>query len=144
MGCKRFVALRLEVAHHFIERRPGRLSRSLEPPATFGATKTPKMLLLNPYQLSAHGEHMLQALIGVVCRASYGRGSFAGRLISGPGLGVKWNRLIVGHVSRVVDVWVRHSGEVNVRYPTEAACWNLYTPPSRANKQSSCFAHQGG
>jgi hypothetical protein len=25
-----------------------------EPPATFGATKTPKTLLLNPYQLPAH------------------------------------------------------------------------------------------
>jgi hypothetical protein len=78
MGCKLFVALRFEVAHHFIERRPGRLSRSLEPPATFGATKTPKTLLLNPNQLPAHGEHILQAPIWMVNRTSYGGGSFAG------------------------------------------------------------------
>jgi hypothetical protein len=43
----------------------------LEPPATFGATKTPKTLLLNPYQLPAHGERILQAPIWIVCRASY-------------------------------------------------------------------------
>ena len=54
MQRKLFVALQLEVAHHFIERcAPGR-TRSFEPPATLGATKTPKMLLLNPYQLPAH------------------------------------------------------------------------------------------
>ena len=52
---KLLVALQLEVAHHFIERCAGRRSRGLEPPATFGATKTPKPRLLNPYQLSAHG-----------------------------------------------------------------------------------------
>jgi hypothetical protein len=55
MGCKRFVALQFEVAHHFIEGRAGGRTRGFEPPATFGATKTPKILLLNPYQLSAHG-----------------------------------------------------------------------------------------
>ena len=54
MGCELFVALRLEVAHHFIEGAAGRRSRSIEPPATFGTTKTPKMLLLNPHQLPAH------------------------------------------------------------------------------------------
>ena len=55
MRCKFFVALQLEVAHHFIERCPGGRTRGLEPPVTFGATKTPKTLLLNPYQLPVHG-----------------------------------------------------------------------------------------
>jgi hypothetical protein len=55
MGCKLFVALQLEVAHHFIESCAGGLSRTFEPPATFGATKAPKAVLLNPYQPSAHG-----------------------------------------------------------------------------------------
>ena len=55
MQCKRFVALQLEVAHHFIERCAGGLTGGFEPPATFGTTKTPKTLLVNPYQLPAHG-----------------------------------------------------------------------------------------
>ena len=55
MQCKLSVALQLEVAHHFIERCAGERSRRFEPPATFGATKTPKTRLLNPHQLSAHG-----------------------------------------------------------------------------------------
>jgi hypothetical protein len=55
MECKLFVTLQLDVAHHFIERCAGEGTRRFEPPATFGATKTPKMLLLNPYQLPAHG-----------------------------------------------------------------------------------------
>jgi len=55
MGSKLFVALQLEVAHHFIERCAGGRARRFEPPATFRATKTPKTLLLNPYQLPAHG-----------------------------------------------------------------------------------------
>jgi hypothetical protein len=46
MQCKLFVALQLEVAHHFIERCPGERTRRFEPPITFGATKTPKTLLL--------------------------------------------------------------------------------------------------
>jgi hypothetical protein len=61
MGCELFVALQLEVAHHFSERRAGRRSRRFEPPATFGATKTPKTLLLDPYQFPAHGGQILQA-----------------------------------------------------------------------------------
>jgi hypothetical protein len=52
---KLFVALRLEVAHHFIEGSAGGRSRRFEPPATFGAAKTSKMLVLDPYQLPAHG-----------------------------------------------------------------------------------------
>jgi hypothetical protein len=55
MGFKLFVALQLEVAHHFIERCAGGRIRRFEPPATFGATKTPKTLFLNPHQLPAHG-----------------------------------------------------------------------------------------
>jgi len=58
MQCKLFVALQLKVAHHFIERCPGERTRRFEPPATFGATKTSKTLLLNPYQLPAHGRHI--------------------------------------------------------------------------------------
>jgi len=55
MGCKLFVALQLEVTHQFIERFAGGRMRGFEPPATFGATKTLKTLLLNPHQLPAHG-----------------------------------------------------------------------------------------
>jgi len=55
MQVKLFVALQLEVAHHFIERCSGRRSSRSEAPATFRTTKTPKPLLLNPYQLPAHG-----------------------------------------------------------------------------------------
>ena len=53
--CKFFVALRLEVAHHFSERFTGGHGRSSEPPPAFGATETSKTLLLNPYQLPGHG-----------------------------------------------------------------------------------------
>jgi len=55
MGGELLVALQLEVAHHFIERCAGERTRRFEPPTTFGATKTTKTLLLNPYQLPAHG-----------------------------------------------------------------------------------------
>ena len=55
MQCKLLVALQHEVAHHFIERCAGGRTRRFEPPATLGATKTEKTLLLNPYQLHAHG-----------------------------------------------------------------------------------------
>jgi hypothetical protein len=55
MGCKLFVTLQLEVAHHVIERCAGGSISRFKTPATFGATKTPKKRLLNPYQLSAHG-----------------------------------------------------------------------------------------
>ena len=61
MGGKLFVALQLEVSHHFIERHAGRRSSRLEPPATFRTTKALKTLLLNPHQLPAHGGQMLQA-----------------------------------------------------------------------------------
>ena len=55
MRRKFVVALQLKVAHHFIERRAGGTTGGFEPPVTFGATKTPKTLQLNPYQLPAHG-----------------------------------------------------------------------------------------
>jgi len=55
MQGKLFVALQLEVAHHFVERCAGERSRRFEPPPTFGATKTSKTLLLNPHQLPSHG-----------------------------------------------------------------------------------------
>jgi hypothetical protein len=55
MGFKLFVALQLEVAHHFSERFAFRSTGRFEPPSTFGATKTPKTLPVNPYQLPAHG-----------------------------------------------------------------------------------------
>jgi hypothetical protein len=48
------VALQLKVLHHFVERFAcGRAGR-LEDPGTFGATKTPKTLLFDPYQLPSH------------------------------------------------------------------------------------------
>ena len=49
MQRKLSVALQLEVAHHFIERSAAGRTRWLEPPATIGAAKTPKTLLLNPH-----------------------------------------------------------------------------------------------
>src|ERR1700730_18553246 len=68
MECKLFVTLQLEVAHHFIERSAGERARRFEPPATFGATKTPKMLSLNPYQLPPHNvaapQHCLDRMPG--------------------------------------------------------------------------------
>jgi hypothetical protein len=78
VGCELLVALRLEVALISSKEVPVGAPEVFEPPATFGTTKTPKMLLLNPNQLSAHGEHILEAPIWMVCRASYGRGSRLG------------------------------------------------------------------
>ena len=54
MGGKFFVALQLEVAHHFIETCAWGRTGGFELPATFRATKTHKTLLLNPIQLPAH------------------------------------------------------------------------------------------
>jgi hypothetical protein len=55
MRCKHFVTQQLEVAHHFIERCAGGRARRFKAPATLGATKTPKTVLLNPYQFPPHG-----------------------------------------------------------------------------------------
>ena len=52
--CKLPVALQFEVALHFIEGFANGHTRRFESPVTFGATKTPKTLLVNPYQLPAH------------------------------------------------------------------------------------------
>ena len=63
MRCKRFVALQFEVAHHFFERCADGRTRRMEPPATFGATKTPKARLFYPYQFPAHGDPRRRALL---------------------------------------------------------------------------------
>jgi hypothetical protein len=65
-----FVSLQLEVAHHFIERCAGKRSGRFEPPSTFGATKTPKTLLVNPYQVPDHGTKRSPCRSGVLldCR----------------------------------------------------------------------------
>jgi hypothetical protein len=55
MRFKLFVPLQLEVAHDFIERFAFRSTGRFEPPSTFRATKTPKTLQFDPYQLPAHG-----------------------------------------------------------------------------------------
>jgi len=54
MQCKLFVALRLEVAHHFIESCASGRTRGFEAPATFGTPKTPKTRFFNPHQCPAH------------------------------------------------------------------------------------------
>ena len=74
------VALQLEVAHHFFEGCAGGLSRRVEPPSTFGATKTPKTLLLNPHQLPAHGRlyrfpQSVECLVRACCREPKRSGS---------------------------------------------------------------------
>ena len=69
MGGKLLVALQLEVAHHFIERCAGGCPRRPESPATFGATKTAKTFLLNPYQLPAHGRLCRCALTSTCLRS---------------------------------------------------------------------------
>src|SRR5579863_4509870 len=55
MQRKLFIALQLEVAHHFVERCAGGRTRRFERPATFRTAKTAKMLLINPNQISVHG-----------------------------------------------------------------------------------------
>jgi hypothetical protein len=64
MRRKLLVALRLEVAHHFIEVSALGRSRTFESPATFGAAKTSKTLLLNPYQLAVHGRESYRRFFG--------------------------------------------------------------------------------
>jgi hypothetical protein len=49
------VTLQLELAHHFIERCPAKRAPRFEPPPTLGTTKAAEILLLDPYQLPAHG-----------------------------------------------------------------------------------------
>jgi hypothetical protein len=71
MPRKLLVAIRLEVAHHFIEGSSARRFRWLEPPAAFGAAETPKTWFLDPYQLPGHGHASYRTRISPVCRASY-------------------------------------------------------------------------
>jgi hypothetical protein len=59
-----FVALQLEVAHHFVEGSAEGDTRGFESPSTLGATETAKMLLLNPYQLTVHGRLCRRARTG--------------------------------------------------------------------------------
>jgi hypothetical protein len=61
MGREFLVPLQLEVAQHFSQGYAGGRSRRFEPPATFGATKTPKTLPINLYHLPAHGRRQPQA-----------------------------------------------------------------------------------
>jgi hypothetical protein len=55
MQCELSVALQFKVSHHFIERSASGSAKRLEDPGAFGATKTPKSLLFNPYQRPIHG-----------------------------------------------------------------------------------------
>jgi hypothetical protein len=55
MQGKLFVALQLEVAHHFTEGCAGGRTRRLELPAAFRTPKTAKPRLINPHQPPAHG-----------------------------------------------------------------------------------------
>jgi hypothetical protein len=54
MRCKLFVALQLEVPHHFIERLTRGRSRRIKPPGALRATKTAKTRLFDPYKLAGH------------------------------------------------------------------------------------------
>jgi hypothetical protein len=54
MGGKLFVALQLEVLHHFIERFTRGRSRRLKPPGAFRASKTVKAPFFDPYKLAGH------------------------------------------------------------------------------------------
>ena len=119
MGRKLIVALRLEVSHHFIERLAGRRSGRIEPPATFRTTKTPKTLLLNPYQLPAHGGQILQAanldgLSGILQTQTWSL--FVRTADFGASFEVSGIALTVGHVSCVAMLAGR-SGEVQCKIP---------------------------
>lgn len=68
VGGKFFVTLQLEIAYHLAERCAGGHIGRLEPPAAFGATETVKTLLLDPYQLPAHGcLHIGAAMSRLLC-----------------------------------------------------------------------------
>jgi hypothetical protein len=54
MGCKLFVALQLEVPHHFIKRFTRGPGRRIKPPAAFRASKTVKAPFFDPYKLARH------------------------------------------------------------------------------------------
>ena len=71
MGCKLFVALQLEVEHHFIESSAGGRVRRFESPAAFGATE---ILLVNPHQCPAHGHALLLSGCNTLCFVTNVRG----------------------------------------------------------------------
>jgi hypothetical protein len=78
---KLFVAQQLEVAHHFIERCSCGRTRRREPPATFGATKTSKTRVLNPFQLPFHSRRFrcaptLSDCMPTACRRGTKRSPF--------------------------------------------------------------------
>jgi hypothetical protein len=54
MGCKLFVALQLEVPHHFIEGFTRGRCRRMKPPGAFRASKTAKTVFFDPYKRAWH------------------------------------------------------------------------------------------
>jgi len=54
MRYKLFVALQLEVPHHFIERFTRGRSRRIKPQGAFRASKTAKTRLFDAYKLAGH------------------------------------------------------------------------------------------
>ena len=52
MGCKLFVALRLEVPHHFIKGIADGRAGGLEDPGACGATETLETAFFDPYELA--------------------------------------------------------------------------------------------
>jgi hypothetical protein len=54
MGCKLFVALQLEIPHHFIERFARGRGRRIKPPRAFRASKTAKTPFFDPHKLAGH------------------------------------------------------------------------------------------
>jgi hypothetical protein len=59
MGCKRLVALQLEIAHHLIESFSIWRTRRLKPPSALRATKTVEATFFNPYNRAGHVDHFL-------------------------------------------------------------------------------------
>jgi hypothetical protein len=53
--CELPIALQFKVAHHFVKRLARGRAGRVEEAAAFGAPKTPKTLLFDPYQLPSHG-----------------------------------------------------------------------------------------
>jgi len=52
MQRKLLVALRLKVPHRFIERLASWRAGRVKDPGTFGATRTPKKVMFDPYELT--------------------------------------------------------------------------------------------
>ena len=100
MQSKFLIALHLEVAHHFGERCTAGRTGRLEPPATVGATKTSKMPLINPYQISVHG---------FLCRYAPQRGaSLLPACRQRDGVYMRQFEWSVGHPTYTEDFWFAH------------------------------------